>query len=743
MKKKWIAAGTAAGVVLLGAVVVFAVKQSSQERVKVVSMQEMSGWGGMYDMSMSGNITSDVSQDIYLGSNQVVDQIFVQEGDTVYLGDPLVSYDMTLVNLELEMKKLDKEGIQLNIKKAQREITKLKNTKPASDDGGFDDPGFFDDPGMIEDPGDVEEPEDEPAAAYEELDGDSEPYMGEGTVEDPYHFLCSQNGVVLGSFLNKMAQSQCFFLIEVRAGDVSNGELLKVWGQKIADKNMNLDPNARFEMELNEFEDVTVTNTKVFDELTGSNVDEYCKGDGSSEKPYTYLISADGVVKGSFFNQMKEKNVHFRLEVWRDNVYGGTLLKAWEQDGGLLDGIVDDDEYVVGLGKKEPGADDEDEKDTEENPDPTPGGEQKPGEEQKPENKPGGEQKPEDNLGNEQKPEDNPGNEQKPEDNTDTIQTPENNSNNGQEAETGTGMTSSQDSTVEENQTVPENSRGEYPAQQEAGIVNPMTSSAVYTRIIPLDAPKTVDNVMDDSMGGGMSKEEIQKQIKEKETEIRDYQLDLKEADLELKKIEKTLKNQTVRSTLNGVVKTVEDPDQAGANGKPLIQVVSSEGLYIKGSIGEMQLEKLQVGDKLNGYSYDTGVSFTAEVREISPYPLEGEQGTNSSYPFTAYIENAEGLKNYSYAELTPMGEDGTGGSNKVTVQKPFVRTEDGQYYVMIDDGEGRLKKQVIQISRIIWGSTYEISEGLNWDDKIAFPYGKNVVEGAKTEDGTMEDLYR
>lgn len=477
MKKKWIAAGTAAGVVLLGAVVVFAVKQSSQERVKVVSMQEMSGWGGMYDMSMSGNITSDVSQDIYLGSNQVVDQIFVQEGDTVYLGDPLVSYDMTLVNLELEMKKLDKEGIQLNIKKAQREITKLKNTKPASDDGGFDDPGFFDDPGMIEDPGDVEEPEDEPAAAYEELDGDSEPYMGEGTVEDPYHFLCSQNGVVLGSFLNKMAQSQCFFLIEVRAGDVSNGELLKVWGQKIADKNLNLDPNARFEMELNEFEDVTVTNTKVFDELTGSNVDEYCKGDGSSEKPYTYLISADGVVKGSFFNQMKEKNVHFRLEVWRDNVYGGTLLKAWEQDGGLLDGIVDDDEYVVGLGKKEPG---EDEPSV--TPDPEPTGTPTPSVTPEPTGTPTPSATPE------------PTEEPTPEPTQQPIPEPT------QGAEDG--------------QSVPDT--GSDPAQQEAGIVNPMTSSAVYTRIIPLDAPKTVDNVMDDSMGGGMSKEEIQKQIKEK-----------------------------------------------------------------------------------------------------------------------------------------------------------------------------------------------------------------------------------
>lgn len=239
----------------------------------------------------------------------------------------------------------------------------------------------------------------------------------------------------------------------------------------------------------------------------------------------------------------------------------------------------------------------------------------------------------------------------------------------------------------------------------------------------------------------GMTKEEIQQQIKDKEKEIRDYQLDLKEANLEINKIEKEVKNQTVKSTLNGVVKSVADPNNP--EGKPIVQVVSSEGLYIKGSISEMKLDDLQVGDKLNGFSYDTGVSFVAEVKEISPYPLEGQsEGSSSVYPFTAYIENAEGLNNYSWAELTPMGADGMGGSNKITVEKPFVRTEGGQYYVMIDDGNGRLKKQNVTVSRIIWGSVYEISEGLTAEDKIAFPYGKNVKEGARTEEVSRQELY-
>ena len=131
----------AAGVLLLGGVTVYAVKTSSQSTVKVVSVSDMSGGGGWSDNSLSGNITSDVSQNIYLADSQTVKKIHVKEGDTVKVGDDLLTYDMTLENLDLEMKKLEKQGIELNIEKANREITKLKNTKPSSDNGN-EDPGI-------------------------------------------------------------------------------------------------------------------------------------------------------------------------------------------------------------------------------------------------------------------------------------------------------------------------------------------------------------------------------------------------------------------------------------------------------------------------------------------------------------------------------------------------------------------------------------------------------------------------
>ena len=710
MKKKWIVAGTVAGVILLAGVTVYAVKKSNEEKVKVVSVQEMMGYGGdMSNTSMSGNITSDVSQDIYLTDSQVVDEIFVEEGQTVKEGDKLISYDMTLVNLQMEMKKLSKESIELNIKKAQREIKKLKNTTPASENGGMDDPGFMD-PGL-EEPMEPEEPETEPAAALAQLDQESEPYMGSGTEEDPYHFLCSQKGVVLGSFLNRMAEEQCFFLIEVREGDLSNGALMKVWGQKISEENFSADPEMKYRVELGIFEEEEeILHPQAFSRLTAQDIEQknWCKGDGSREKPYVFLVTADGTVEGSFFNKMKELGGYFRIEVREDGVYSGILLKAWEQDAENLGEFEDETVYVVGLEEKKA------------EPTPEPTGTPEPTTTPEPTGTP------------------------------EPTTTPE-------PSATPEPTTTPEPPATPEPTTTPEPSgtpeATPTPETPTDAPVNPMTaSSAVYRKVIPLANENTVDGAMG-SMGtvgsvpeGSMTKEEIQKQIKEKEKEIRDYQLDLKEADLELKKINKELKNQTITSTLNGVVKTVGDPKKKNTDGKPLIQVVSSEGLYIQGNISEMQLDKLQVGQILNGFSYDTGVNFTAEVKEISPYPSEGNDYNNanaSMYPFTAYIQNAEGLKNNSYAELT-FGDDGGDLSDGgITIEKAFVRTENGQYYVMAEDGKGRLEKRPVQVARIWYGSQYEISSGLTMEDKIAFPYGKKVKEGAKTEEGSMQDLYR
>lgn len=712
MKKKWIAAFIAAGVLLLGGVTVYAVKTSSQSTVKVVSVGDMSGGGGWSDNSLSGNITSDVSQNIYLADSQKVKKIYVKEGDTVKVGDDLLTYDMTLENLDLEMKKLEKQGIELNIEKAKREITKLKNTKPSSDNGN-EDPGFD----IPEDPG--EEPEDpsmepeEPAEAYQELTAEAEPYMGEGTVEEPYHFLCAADGAILGSFLNRMAEEQCFFVIEIREGDVSNGELLKIWGQKITEDDFQVADTDRFQVNLEKETDDS--DGQLPEDLKAVAVLEKgasaYQGDGTEKKPLTYLVKKDGIVKGSFFLERKEDGKYFRIEVREEN---GDLIKAWEQngaDGDFAADVKEDGEYLVDLSKKQSGE--------------TPGEPAEPTDPSEP-TKPGENPEPPEPSNPEEKP-------------TEPSVSPEITPGENPEPtpEAGTPQeTAEQENTVDGMSTKKSRASIRY-----LTVTSVMGSGS--RKVISTDTVSDTTGSGDAGTSYGGTAAEIQQQIKDKEKEIRDYQLDIKETNLEIKDIQKKLNNQTIKSTLNGVVKTVGDPEKESNDGKPLIQVVSSEGLYVQGTVSESKMNKLKVGATLSGYSYDNGVSFTAEVREISPYPSDnGQDGANaSSYPFTAYIADASGLSNNSWAELTLLDE-GDGQGQGIYLEKPFVRTENGQYYVMKDDGTGHLTKQIVQVGGIQYGSSYQITGGLSMDDKITFPYGKDVREGAKTEEGTLDDLY-
>ena len=749
MKKKviTITAAAAAGTALLCGTVVFAVNTAGRKTVTVIPVSDLSGYYGSSGMnSTSGMITSDVSQNIYPAENQTVKEVFVQEGDIVKEGDPLVSFDMTMTSLELEMKKLDRQGIELNIEKAREDIKRLKNMKPASNAGTEDFPdigGDFFDPGMMEEPDFPEEEEpqenEEPQAALAVLDSGALPYMGSGTLEDPYHFLLASGGMIQGSFLNAMAQQGCFFVIEVRQGDLSNGELVKIWGQQLTADQGTFDPEARYVLDLGiAANPEEIRNPNAVSHLTGDSVtgEKWCTGEGTADSPYIFLVTPDGTVAGSFFNRMREKGGYFRIEVREGNTYKGALMKAWEQGAGDLRELEEEAVYQVGLAVGEALPEEPEETPTPtptETPTPTPSptGEPTPAPTETPTPSPTEEPT--------ETPTPTPSPTEEP------TPTPTETPTPAPTQEPTPSPTQPPAATGEpEAQTEETAADGAYVSAMKMVYQNSTVSSLRRTDTREDDTKSGTVVSMMDSVGlgadGTMTREEIQKQIQEREKAIRGYQLDLKEADLNIRSIEKTLENQTVKSTLNGVVKLVSDPENTSGQ-DPLVQVVSSEGLYIQGTLPENQLEQMQTGQILSGYCYDNGVSFTAQVKEISPYPQDGGgDPRNSQYPFTAYIEDAQGLSNNSYAELT--FENMNTESGAITLEKAFVRSEEGQYYVMKEDEKGKLTKQPVQIARIVNGA-YELAGGLTYEDKIAFPYGRQVTEGANCQDGTMEDLYR
>jgi hypothetical protein len=147
------------------------------------------------------------------------------------------------------------------------------------------------------------------------------------------------------------------------------------------------------------------------------------------------------------------------------------------------------------------------------------------------------------------------------------------------------------------------------------------------------------------------------------------------------------------------------------------------------------------VGDTISGVT-DMGDSFTAVVQEISTYPdasgsyySYGSDNSNASYyQFLALIDDPEGIEEGS-AELQ-LSETMTDYSNSIFLENYFIRTDaNDKTYVMKQGEDGLLTKQYVTTGITAWGYMTEVKSGITLDDKIAFPYGSTVVEGAKTEE--------
>ncbi len=245
-----------------------------------------------------------------------------------------------------------------------------------------------------------------------------------------------------------------------------------------------------------------------------------------------------------------------------------------------------------------------------------------------------------------------------------------------------------------------------------------------------------------DDPGEGYTAEELQEMIADLESELKENDLEIREAELQVKQQQRVVDGKVVRSTLNGTVLSIGAID-GSTDDEYFARVASTQGLYAIGSMNELSLEKIKVGDVISGTLDETGVSFTGTIKEIAEYPSAGEsysfgwgnENTNASYyEFKALIEDDSELSEGSAEiQLSDTVED---YSNKIYLENYFIRTEsDGRAYVMKQGENGRLTKQYVETGQTIYGYATEVVQGVTLQDKLAFPYGNSVVEGAETKE--------
>ena len=106
------------------------VQKGSQKEVLVASVSELAGERYDSDTTLSGNVYANATQRISVDKDMIIEEIYVSKGEEVKPGDKLISFDMTLVEMELNIAKLKLQKQQQDLARAKKRLTSLQNGGP-------------------------------------------------------------------------------------------------------------------------------------------------------------------------------------------------------------------------------------------------------------------------------------------------------------------------------------------------------------------------------------------------------------------------------------------------------------------------------------------------------------------------------------------------------------------------------------------------------------------------------------
>ncbi len=645
-------------------------RKSNQKEVLVVGVDSLASDYYMQDTSLEGHIATSVSQSVSMDKDMIIQEVYVQKGDTVSKGDKLISFDMTLVEMELKIAKLKKQQQEQDLNKAMNRLNSLQNGGPIEESDG-DAGGTADNLSGSDD--DLEEDDDlasvgtsvrgqylaalvkpvllaaslEPAL-FDDGGGAADNSGGGTTPEAP------TNPSDTGAPEQSETPEEPVITEPPTPTPAENNGQEGDTGDGLGDEFTSGEPYVPEPTPTPVMEEggVFYDPYNREDEVPGVGDGEetfYQKldytsipyeGTGTEEDPYVFLCSsAKGkvTVMGSFFN----------------------IMAGYNEDGTRL---LHEGGYWFRLEFHE--------KDT---------------------------------------------------------------------------ITNYQD--------LKESCIGYYLIN--GGLLEEPVNMYVETEFTLEDADQYEEEDLPPDDGGddggdagnGASTLSRADAIKIQQNKIQSLKLDIQESDINIRKLEKKVNRQMVYSKLDGTVSYVGDPLTGTSDGNAFIRVKSKEGFYVKGSVSELMLDEVKEGTVLSCTSYESG-SFEARVVDVSDYPVDqtdsyyGDGNPNVSYyTYSAEIpDKTLKLEDQDWLNITLQSQ--IPGDGSIVLEKAFVRSEDGVSYVYKDDN-GVLKKQILNVGgNANGGYSVLVKGGITRDDKIAFPYGKNVREGAKTKEGTLDELY-
>lgn len=257
------------------------------------------------------------------------------------------------------------------------------------------------------------------------------------------------------------------------------------------------------------------------------------------------------------------------------------------------------------------------------------------------------------------------------------------------------------------------------------------------------------------------TKKEIENKIIQKQDEIKKLELNLKKANRELETYKKRKKEGKEVAEIDGTVRKIGKPsDEEGEETEKTEEelyaapdpdenafaVIEGEGgVEVVFAISENDLEKYAVGNTVSVKSFsEQPVTGTGKVRKIDEMPLSyystdyGSDPNASTYLAHIKLDDPDAFNVNDNVSISVSGEENSIGEESDSIYIPihYVRSEGGDHYIMRQNSDGVLEKRYVLTGAVIsWNNMIEIKGGISLNDKICFPYGKDVKEGVKTRE--------
>ncbi len=214
---------------------------------------------------------------------------------------------------------------------------------------------------------------------------------------------------------------------------------------------------------------------------------------------------------------------------------------------------------------------------------------------------------------------------------------------------------------------------------------------------------------------------------------------ELRQAQITYEKNKLTHSGGKIVASIDGVVATLGDASTAV--GEVFLRVQGDSRFAVSLYVNELMLGDVTKGTAVQLMCYESGTMASAVITEIGTDPVSnyysGGNSNSSTYQVTAEITDSEAQPRLGeWCQATLDGQMPDQPSDTLYIPMFLIRQDEGGEYVMRADENDRLQKQYITSGKTIWGMYTEIRRGVTAEDRLAFPYGKTVREGAPVVDG-------